>query len=73
MEQYIRKEPMQIDIVESASQAVKSTKKAQEAESTQVEPAKDPNKIIKDFSETKITKLDVDDFPDLTKESICND
>lgn len=62
---------MQIDIVASANQPIKSTKNAQEAESNQTESGKEANNKIEDFPETTITKLDVDDFPDLTKEPIC--
>lgn len=62
---------MQIDIVASASQPVKSQNKTQEGDSFQTEKAKEENNEAETFTETKITKLDVDDFPDLTKEPNC--
>lgn len=72
LEEFIRKEPMQIDIVASANQPVKSIKKTQESEESQLNKDNEVINKIDDFPETAITKLDVDDFPDLTKEPICN-
>ncbi len=71
LEEFIRKEPIHIDIVASANQPVKNQKKSQEAESSQAENGTEANNEPEIFAETKITKLDVDDFPDLTKEPIC--
>jgi hypothetical protein len=71
LDEFIRKEPMQIDIVASASQPFKSTNNTQEAKKTGDEKEKNEKNKIDDFPDTAITKLDVDDFPDITKEPIC--
>lgn len=67
LEEFIRKEPMQIDIVESTNQNINnSSKKIDENDSQK----KEINPQIVDLPESQITQLDsIDDFPDLTKES----
>ena len=62
LENLIRKEPVQLDIVEKSNEDILHNKK------TEKKNKKETFQTFDDFPETTINKLSVDNFPDLNKE-----